>query len=162
LQGLQQQGQGFSQGGQLGLQGTGQAATAAGQAGQLDLANAASQQRALEGLQSGYQSGNAQALSGSALGGQMIQNSLAGPEAMAKAGLGLASIDQPKLDAAQQYWKESQAAPWTNLQNYMQLLGQPTGRSEVSQQPIYGSPLAQGIGMLGAGSNLLFGQNPAG
>jgi len=158
LQGYQQQGQNLYQGGSLGLAGYNQAGDLLQGAGQLGLANTQAQQRALEGLQQGYYQGNAQALAGAGLAGDLIRNNITGANAQVQSGAGLQGIDQARLAAQMQQYQQQQSAPWTNLSNYMALIGQPTGQSSISQQPIYGSPMAQGVGLLGAGAQALGGK----
>jgi len=146
--------------GAMNLAGLGQGASANQQAGSLNVADTSNILNALGTMQSGYQSGNAAALQASGMAPQLAQLGVSNAQNMTAAGMGLTQLEQQRLNDEKARYDALQQAPWSNLSNYLNLIGQPTTGSYSKDTPIYGSPTAQTLGMLGATNSLL--GNPMG
>jgi hypothetical protein len=142
--------QGWGQAGQSWLAGLQGAGSLYNTGGSLGLSGTEAQRMALQQLQGGYQTGNAQAMQAAGLAPQIQQGYLAGPSAQVTAGAGLTQQQQAILDASVRQWYQIQQQPWSNLSQYQQLIGAPVTGSGTSSQPIYGSGPAQTIGALGS------------
>lgn len=162
LQTAQTQQQGYNLAGGQELQGLSQQAAAQQGAGTLSAANAGLMQNALSTMQTGYQTGNQQALQGSALSPALIQNGITNANTMVAAGQGLENIQQKQINDEVARYNAQMMAPYNQLDAYLRQIGQPTGPSGsgTTQQPIYGDPLGSAIGTVG-GVNYLTG-NPLG
>lgn len=150
LQGLQQQ-----------LQGLQQAGTAYAQGGALDLQNLAAQQNALNAMQSGYQTGNQQQLQALAMMPQVFQSMFMPSQAMIQAGQGLTGLDQAQIEDQMKRFYGEQQAPWTNLNQYMNAIGQPTIGSGSVSSPYFTNPLANVLGAATGGLGLYNGLSSA-
>lgn len=158
------QGNFLNQAGQQYLAGLDQAAQDTGAAGQLSLASLGAQQRALDTMQGGYQSGNQQQLQALQLFPSLMQAQYSPAQAMIQAGQGLTGLEQQVLADAEKRFYGQQQAPWTNLNQYMNAIGQPTTGSNSQTSPLLGpnpmsSALSTGTSALGLfnGLNSAFG-----
>lgn len=150
-----------NQAGQLRLAGLGQAAQDTSAAGQLSLANLGAQQNALNTTQSGYQAGNQQQLAALGLFPSLMQAQYAPSQAMIQAGQGLTGLDQAQIQDQMNRFYGEQSAPWTNLNQYMNAIGQPTTGSNSQTQPYFTNPLANVLGAGIGGLGLYNGMNSA-
>jgi hypothetical protein len=125
----QQMMQGYGAAGNMALAGLGQGIGGWGSAGNLGLSGTGQQLAGLSGLQGGYQAGNAAALQGAGMLGQMQA--------------GYMSPSQQYANAIQQM----NQMPWDWGKNYMSMITQPSGyQATQSQQPIYGNPGGEALG----------------
>lgn len=134
------------------LQGLNTAADSMARGGALDVAALGAQQAALNTMQGGYQTGNQQQLQALSMFPAMLQAQFAPSQAMIQAGQGLTGLEQQVLSDAEKRFYGEQQAPWTNLNQYMNAIGQPTTGSGSVSQPYFTNPLAN---VLGAGTGAL-------
>jgi hypothetical protein len=132
-----------------------------GQAGGLNLANLSAQQNALNSLQGGYQAGNQQQLAALALFPSLMQAEYAPSQAMIQAGQGLTGLDQAQIQDQMNRFYGEQQAPWQNLTQYMNAIGQPTTGSNSQTSPYFTNPLANLLGTATGGLGLYNGLSSA-
>lgn len=130
-------------------------------------------------LQQGYQAGNSQALQGLALEPGVLGAGATDANQILQGGLGLTGMSQQQIQDAMQRFYGTQQAPWQQLAQEMNLIGQPTGGSNSVTSPLLGpnamsSALGTGLGGLslynglntatggavGSGLGSLFGSAP--
>jgi len=155
------QGNLYNLAGQQYLGGLNQAAEAYSRGGMLDVANLAAQQNALNTMQTGYQTGNQQQLAALQLFPSLMQAEYAPAQAMIQAGQGLTGLDQAQIQDQMNRFYGQQQAPWTNLQQYMNAIGQPTTGSNTQTQPYFTNPMANILGAATGGLGLYNGLSSA-
>lgn len=155
------QGNLLNQAGNQYLSGLGQAAQDYLSSGQLALANAGMQQNALNSLQSGYQAGNSNQLQALALAPSMLSAQSIPSQQMVQAGQGLTGLDQAQIQDEMNRFYGTQQAPWQNLTQYMNAIGQPTTGSGSTTQPYFTNPMANLLGAATGGLGLYNGLNSA-
>jgi hypothetical protein len=116
------------------------------------------QQYGLTGLQSGYQSGNQAAMNALSAYPNLAQAQYSAADAAVRAGEGLTALDQKQIaDEMARYYGE-QAQPYTNLNTYLQQIGQPMGGTGTVSQPYFQNPTANALagisGATGIANNL--------
>ena len=144
------------------LQGLQQAASDMAAAGGLDIQALGAQQNALNTMQGGYQAGNANQLAALGLAPSMMQAQYAPAQAMIQAGQGLTGLEQQVLSDAEKRFYGMQQAPWTNLNQYMNAIGQPTTGSGSVTQPYFQNQAANLLGGATGALGLYNGLNSAG
>ena len=127
------------------FQGQTAAQNAANQYGQANLAG-------IQGLGTNYNQGAQNSLEALRQYPQLQQAAYAGPQATIQAGQGLSALDQQYRGFLQQQIQDEMAryygvqqAPWKGLEQFMGLIGPPTGGSESKTTPYFSNPVGSAI-----------------
>lgn len=139
---------GYDSAGKLALSGYDTGVNALRGSAAADLGNLASQYQGLSGLQSGYEAGNKNLLTGLGLTGDVLKAQTYGLDTSLTGAQGLQTYGQAATDA-----------PWTALNRYSTLLGNPIAGSSETSKPIYGpngltSAIGTGSSLLNLGNSL--------
>ncbi|HEX6840809.1 MAG TPA: hypothetical protein VF113_04745 [Stellaceae bacterium] len=117
---------------------------------------------ALSTVQSGYDTGNRNALVGLGLEPGVLNSNFSPIQQMIAGGQGLTSLDQAQIADQMARFYGNQQAPYQTLSQYMNFIGNPqTGSSTVTSPLLGPSPLSSGLATIG-GLNSLFGSGGIG
>jgi hypothetical protein len=145
--------------GTLTNQGIGLGMTGQKAAGDLLTDEQKSQLAAAGFLQSGYQTGNSQALQGLALQPSVIGASNLPNQMITQGGQGLTGLNQQQIDDAMKRYYGEQLAPWQTAQMAAGFIGGPYAPSTSTTTPYFANPTANALSGLSGGVGLLSGIN---